>query len=273
MVNRITQRWEELGREGRKALIPYLTPDYPMKGVTPDLVAGLESAGASLIELGIPFSDPLADGPVIQQASQRALMNGATPGRVLEIVKDIRQRSPIPILLMGYVNPLLRIGIDAFFDAACGAGVDGFIIPDLPPEEASRVHASAVGRGLSMVYLIAPTTTDERIIQIDALSSDFSYCVSVTGVTGASARFAGSDALESFLKRVRRNAKKPFVVGFGIATSADVRRVWRSADGVVVGSQLLREIGSCTEAAEVVRRGTAYVRTLAESPQGSTEVI
>lgn len=262
MSERIPERWKSLRSTGAKALIPYVTPEYPVKGTTVDLVLGLEAEGASFIEIGVPFSDPLADGPVIQHASQIALQNGATPRRVLEIVTEIRKQSSVPILLMGYVNPLLRLGASTFLAEAEQAGVDGLIIPDLPPEESSVIHAPARGLGLSMVYLIAPTTTDERMRQIDNLSSDFSYCVSVTGVTGASARFSDSRSLDGFLTQVRGNTSKPFVVGFGIATGADVHRVWRHADGAVVGSQLLRSIEHATTREEAVRSARSFLREL-----------
>ncbi len=271
MAGRVRQRWEDLRSRGAKALIPYITPEFPVVGSTVPLVQGLEQAGASFIEIGIPFSDPLADGPVIQHSSQVALKNGATPSRVLEIVREVREVCSLPILLMGYVNPILRIGVERFMKTASMAGADGLIIPDLPPGEAAEIHAAAESNGLSMVYLIAPTSSDQRIREIDALSTDFSYCVSITGVTGAHAGFAGQTSLDGFLRRVRAATTKPFVVGFGISSAEDVRRVWEHADGAVVGSQLLRAIGKSASPVETAKQARDFLTQILPdtTPQGA----
>jgi len=265
--------WRSLRERNQKALIPYVTPDYPVKGSTAEFVLALEGAGVACVEIGLPYSDPLADGPVIQQASQIALRNGAGPMRVLEIVREIRRTSDMPILLMGYVNPVLRHGADNFLRNAADAGIDGMIIPDLPPQEATHIHRSATERGLSMVYLIAPTTNNRRMRMIDARSTDFSYCVSMAGVTGASSRFADSGSLTEFMGRVGSIVTKPFVVGFGISTHADVRRVWKAADGAVVGSQLLRRISNASTTVEVVNAGTAFIEELLSDVTRKDEVV
>ena len=190
-----------------------------------------------MVELGIPFSDPLADGPTIQASSQAALRNGVGLVDIFRFAEKIRAKSEIPLLLMGYYNPLLAYGLEKFAAAASNAGLDGLIVPDLPPEEGGELSAACRKHELSVVYLIAPTTSRERVTRIDAASFDFSYCVSVTGVTGE--RKKTSAELKDFLLSVRMRTKKPFVVGFGISTPEQVGHVGRYADGVVVGSALV----------------------------------
>ncbi len=250
---------------GRKWLIPYLTPEFPTAGATVPLLLALQSAGADAIELGLPFSDPLADGPTIQAASNRALANGASVRRVIERVREARAAGlTVPLLLMGYINPILRYGAQAFAHDAAEAGADGLILPDLPPEEGEVIAAPARTNGLSVVYLIAPTSSDERIRQIDRASSDFSYCVSVTGVTGV--KEAGADALSSFLGRVARLAEKPFVVGFGLSRPEQIRAVWDGpAFGAVVGSALLRAIETAPDTETAVQSATQFLRPLREA--------
>ncbi len=241
-MNRIRTVFQHLQSQKRKALIPYITPEFPIEGTTVPLILGLEKAGASLIEVGIPFSDPIADGVTIQHSSHIAIQNGATIGRVLESVKDARRKSEIPVVLMGYVNPILRYGMERFLRDANQCGVDGVIVPDLLPEECEEWRTLSLKYGVSNIFLIAPTTPEKRIQYLDSISTDFSYAVSVTGVTGARSNFGDSHALESFLSRVKENTVKPFVVGFGISKREQVTEMCRYADGVVVGSALLRSI-------------------------------
>ncbi len=230
-------------RDGRPLLIPFVTFGYPALNATVPLVTAIAAAGADIIEIGVPFSDPLADGPTIQRASERALANGASLARTLDAVRALRAQPStreLPLVLMGYCNPILRYGLSSFLDDAIAAGVDGLIVPDLPPEEASEYREGCLQRGLAAVFLVAPNAPDDRIRLVDELSTHFSYCVSVTGVTGA--RGDVHERTVDFLRRVRRLAQKPFVVGFGIKAPAHVRALGPHADGVVVGSALLEVI-------------------------------
>ena len=262
---RIHSKVESLRKSGRKALIPYITPDYPFKGITADLLCAMEGAGADLIEVGIPFSDPLADGETIQRSSEFALAQGANIRTILQSVQDFRKSSSLPILLMGYVNPILHFGIMRFCEACQTAGVDGLIVPDLPPEESAEVVSKSAQHGLSNVFLIAPTTPESRIRDIDELSTDFSYCVSVTGVTGARTQLGGDGMLDEFLLRVKRNTKKPFVVGFGISKPEHVQRVWRHADGAVVGSSLINVLANAPSARASLQAAADFLRSLRPS--------
>ncbi len=264
-MNRIQKKFSSLRNAGQKALIPYITPEYPFKGMTLGLLRALEEAEADLIEIGIPFSDPLADGETIQHSSEIALKNGVTIERILQSVSEFRKGSELPILLMGYVNPILRIGIEKFFGSCQSAGVDGLIIPDLPPEEASEIKAASAKYGISNVFLIAPTTSDMRIREIDGHSSDFSYCVSVTGVTGARSQFGAGGGLDEFLGRVRKNTQKPFVVGFGISQPEHVQHVWNHADGAVVGSSLLNVLGTAASEEQALRAAVDFLRSIRPS--------
>lgn len=261
-MNRIKQTFEELRRAGRKALIPYITPEFPIRGVTVPLLHALESSGANLLEVGVPFSDPLADGKTIQHASDIALRHGVTLSSVFSMVKEFRRSSQLPLLLMGYSNPMFRYGVKRFVEDCQDAGVDGVIVPDLPPEEAGELLAESSKANLSNVFLIAPTTSNERIKQIDELSTDFIYCVSVTGVTGARTELGVNGSLDAFLPRVKQNTRKPCVVGFGVSTKDQVSRVWQMADGAVVGSALLQSIQDAQSVEEVVQRASHFVRSL-----------
>jgi tryptophan synthase alpha chain len=241
-------------------IIPYITPEFPVPGTTVPLVLALDTLGAAMVEIGIPFSDPLADGPTIQHASEIALRNGVTIPKVLELVREIRKSSQIPVILMGYINPILQYGIDRFFSDGKKAGIDGVIIPDLPPEESSEVQSACRQYGIGITYLIAPTSTEERIRFIDSQSTDFSYCVSVTGVTGA--RSGLPEGLNEFLTNVKTNTTKPFVVGFGIKNKEHVKQIAHYADGIVVGSALIDTIGKGTDVTTAVRLGEEFFRSL-----------
>ncbi len=247
-------------RGDRPWIMPYLTAGYPAVGETVDLLLALEEGGADAIELGLPFSDPLADGPVIQATSQKALEGGTTHRAILDLVRAFRARSEVPLILMGYMNPILAYGPDRFFVDAASAGADGLIVPDLPPEEADPYHAAAQEAGLDWIFLAAPTSSDARLRAVDARSTRLNYCVSVTGVTGA--RDAFPTELTGYLERAARAFRKPFVVGFGIASADHVRHVVPPAAGVVVGSALLRELGKGRDAADRRTRATAFVRRL-----------
>ena len=262
-MNRITAFW----RKEKKALVPFITAGFPRKNITPEIVWALSESGASMVELGIPFSDPLADGPTIQASSQAALRNGVRLADIFRIAEKIRAKSGIPLLLMGYYNPLLAYGLDKFAEDASNSGVDGLIVPDLPPEEGGELSTIARRQDLSLIYLIAPTTPEERISKIGAASSDFCYCVSVTGVTGE--RKKNSAELKDFLLSVRMRTKKPFVVGFGIATPAQVRQLAPLADGVVVGSALVKLFLQEKNPRMALRRAASLVAKMAGSLNGT----
>ncbi|MDQ3855135.1 MAG: tryptophan synthase subunit alpha [Chloroflexota bacterium] len=223
--------------EHRAALIPYLMVGFPEPGAEPALAATLEAAGADILELGLPFSDPLADGPTVQRAANRSLAAGTTMSACILSAARIRERTALPLVMMGYLNPLLAYGIERFCADAAAAGVDGLIVPDLPPEEAEGVRAATRAHAVDLIYLLAPTSTDERIQQVAGAASGFIYCVSLTGVTGARSEL--SAGLEPFLQRVRRHTDVPLAVGFGISKPEHVAQVSRLADGVVVASALL----------------------------------
>ena len=227
-------------RPGYKALIAYLTIGYPNIEATQKAVSILSSSGCDIIELGIPFSDPLADGVTIQKASYHALQQGITPQACLDVAYQLRQMMTTPLVFMTYYNPILSFGLDSFCQASAKAGIDGLIIPDLPPEEATELEASAKSLNLDLIYLLAPTSTEERISMVAKRSQGFIYLVSLTGVTGA--RQALPPELEDFVKRVRQKARQPLCVGFGISTPEQARRVATVADGVIVGSRLIQLI-------------------------------
>ncbi len=222
--------------------MPYLAAGYPDLPTSLDLFQTLAEAGADLIEIGVPFSDPLADGPVIQAATQRALAQGVTPDDCIAAVRNLRQRGvTIPLLLMGYVNPILAYGLERYVADAAAAGADGFIIPDLPPDEADEIEAACQRHGLAMIYLVAPTSTPERIALAAAHSTGFIYLVSVAGITGARSDLPSH--LAEFVARVRQQSGLPLAVGFGISTPAQAAAVAAIAEGVVVGSALVKLAG------------------------------
>ncbi len=223
-----------------KALIAYLTVGYPNIETTCEVASILSANGCDIIELGIPFSDPLADGVTIQKASYQALQQGITPQVCLEVAYQLRQRMATPLVFMTYYNPIFNYGLEAFCQASVRAGIDGLIIPDLPPEEGGELEAITNKLKLDLIYLLAPTSTEERIATVVERSHGFIYLVSVTGVTGA--RETLPPELEDFVKRVKQKAKQPLCVGFGISTPEQARRVARVADGVIVGSHLIRLI-------------------------------
>ena len=221
-----------------KALIPYVTVGYPSIKATLRVVPMLARSGADIIELGIPFSDPLADGATIQKASFHALANGVTPRLCLEIAERLRQEVKIPMLFMTYLNPILNYGSEEFCSSCARAGVSGLIIPDLPPEEGAELEISTRKHGLDLVYLLAPNSTEDRIRLVAEKSRGFIYLVSITGVTGA--RDSLPKELDNFVAKVRSIASQPLCVGFGISAPEQAKRVAQIADGVIVGSRLIQ---------------------------------
>lgn len=246
--------FERTRAEGRPALIPFVPGDWPEPGATPAIICAAVEGGADAIEIGVPFSDPLADGVTNQLAYQQALDGGATLSSILAAVAETRALGVrVPLLLMGYFNPVLAYGVSRFVRDAVAAGVDGLVMVDLSPEEAAELSDPARAAGLHLVYLLAPTSTDERIRLVAGHASGFIYCVSVTGVTGA--RTVLPEELGSFLGRVRAHTALPLAVGFGISTPEQVAEVGRLAEAVVVGSAFVQVIAQAPlqDRARVVR--------------------
>jgi tryptophan synthase alpha chain len=226
--------------KNRKALIGYVTVCYPGIEATLEIVPALVENGCDIIELGIPFSDPLADGPIIQKSSYEALRQGVTPQNCIEMARKLREKIDTPLVFMGYYNPILHYGIKAFCKQCAEAGIDGFIIPDLPPEEGVELEKTATEYGIDLIYLLAPTSDDERIDIVAEKSTGFIYLVSLTGVTGSGADLPPE--LENFVIRVRQKTSKPLCVGFGITTPEQAKRVASVADGIIVGSRIIKLI-------------------------------
>ena len=238
MTDRIQQRFKQLKATSTPALVTFITAGDPDLATTAQMLPLLEEAGADIIELGIPFSDPMADGPTIQRASERALAGGATLTKILELVRQARSKVTLPIILMGYSNPIYAYGWERFAHDAAAAGVDGLLLVDLPPEEAGELLPAAKAAGLRIIFLLTPTSDQTRITQVARYGSGFLYYVTVTGVTGVRAAVAGS--LTDDLARIRRTIKLPVVAGFGIATPEQAAQVAGVADGVVVGSAIVK---------------------------------
>lgn len=238
-MSRLAATFERLKRQRRKALIPYITAGDPNPGLTLDLMKALVAGGADVIELGVPFSDPMADGPVIQRAAERALVHGVRLADVLEMVRVFRQsEADIPVVLMGYANPIERMGLGPFAEQAAAAGVDGVLVVDYPPEEAGEFAAAMKDRGLDPIFLLAPTSSDARIARVAELASGYVYYVSLRGVTGAG--HLDADAVAAQFPRLRAQLKLPIGVGFGIRDAASAKAVSQVADAVVIGSALVQ---------------------------------
>lgn len=249
-MSRIAAVMQRLRDERRTGLVAFVTAGYPSAELTPALVQALADGGADLIEIGIPFSDPLADGATIQQAGFAALSGGMTPAGCLEAVRAVRARGVgAPLLLMGYYNNVLAYGQDAFCRDLAAAGGDGLIVTDLPPEEAEDLHQACVRHDLDLIFLVAPTSTDERIDQAARLGSGFIYCVSLTGVTGARQHLPAN--LPAFLQRVRSRTSLPLAVGFGISNRSQVEQLSGLADAVVVGSAVINALDRAAPGDEV----------------------
>ena len=225
---------------GHKALIAYITVGYPDIDATPGIVEALAESGCDIIELGIPFSDPLADGATIQKSSHQALQQGTTPTTCLEAAARISKKVSVPLVFMTYYNPVLNYGLEKFCQSCTKAGIHGLIVPDLPPEEGGELETVTRQNDLDLIYLLAPTSTEARIDMAAARSRGFLYLVSLTGVTGA--RDTLPAELESFVSRVKQKAKQPLCVGFGVGTAEQAKRVANIADGVIVGSRLIQLI-------------------------------
>lgn len=269
-MNRIGKTFEDLRRSGRKGFIPFVTAGDPELSTSLSIVEALAEEGADIIELGVPFSDPMADGPTIQASSQRALENRVTLPDVLDLVTRFRKRYETPIVLFGYVNPYLQFGLDRFRDEASKARIDGVLVTDIVDDEAAEIGVTLAERNIDLISLVAPTTSDERLEKIASRSRGFIYAVSRAGVTGA--RNEMSSAPEMLVSRVRKHTDLPVAVGFGISTAAQVATVWTYADAAVVGSAIVSEIGKAQSPNEAVDRVRTFVRGLlpevAKTPTG-----
>ncbi len=260
-MSKISRTFKLLKQNNRKALMPYVTMGFPALESALDVVPALAEAGADLVELGVPFSDPLADGATIQAAGQKALANGMSLTVCLEQAATLRARGvTVPFMLMGYYNPIMQFGFERFAEQAVASGIDGLIVPDLPPEEAGMLYKAATARRLDVVFLLAPTSDVQRVQTVTALSGGFVYLVSLVGVTGA--RESLPPDLADFVARVRAVTEKPLAVGFGIATPEQAAQVAQIADGVIVGSALVKAIGAAQHPAEAAGAFVAALRAV-----------
>ncbi|GAM08450.1 tryptophan synthase alpha chain [Geobacter sp. OR-1] len=237
-MGRISETFKRLKKEGQKALVTFITAGDPDLETTARLIPLLENSGADIIELGVPFSDPMADGPTIQLSSERALASGTTLAGILALVENVRRKTEVPLVLMGYYNPILQYGPERFVADAAKAGVDGVLLVDLPPEESAGFRSIAAAAGITAIFLLTPTSDGQRMKKVLALGSGFLYYVSVTGVTGARKQVETSVA--DRVAEIRTRTKLPVVVGFGVSTPDQAAQIAEIADGVVVGSALVK---------------------------------
>jgi tryptophan synthase alpha chain len=267
-MSRIQARFASLKNQKRKALIPYITAGDPHPSLTVPLMRALVESGADILELGVPFSDPMADGPVIQRAGERALKHGVGLSDVLKLVQEFRKSdASTPVVLMGYANPIEAMGVEKFVGAAKSAGVDGVIVVDYPPEECEEFSRLAKSNGIDPVFLLAPTSTDKRIAEVGRIGSGYLYYVSLRGVTGA-ATIDISD-VAARIPKIRAATKLPIGVGFGIRDAESARRIAQTADAVVIGSRII-EVIEAGPAAEAVARVKAFVEPIRRALDANT---
>jgi tryptophan synthase alpha chain len=260
LASRLSAAFDRIRAEKRTGLVTYVTAGDPDLSRSADILCGLDRAGADVLEVGIPFSEPLADGPVIQRATERALAAGATASGVLDLVKHVREGVKAPIVLFTYANPVLRMGIDTFGDRAREAGVDGVLVLDLPIEEAGGFRDAMAARDIDMIFLLSPTTTDVRLKDAARLGRGFLYGISRLGVTGT--RDTVADGAEALAGRMRAATSLPIALGFGISSPAHVRQIGKFADAAVVGSGLVGVIAEAGKSPDLVERVESYVRWL-----------
>lgn len=262
MPNRIKEKFIQLKTEGRKGFIAYITAGDPDLKTTQSLVEQFEKIGVDLVELGIPFSDPLADGAVNQMAAARSLSAGTTVKKILDLVRKIRQRSEIPIILFTYLNPILKYGLEKFAKQAKEDGVDGILALDLPPEEAEEYQVIMKKNEIETIFLVTPTSSEERIQKIVSGTSGFIYCVSRTGVTGISSQI--SKDVPGLIFKIRKYSALPIAVGFGISQAAQVRQLALVSDAVVVGSAIVKKIEENLKNVHLIKRVADFVQGLAK---------
>lgn len=259
-MTRISAAFARLKREGKHGLIPFITAGDPDIETTCELLPAIARAGADVIELGVPFSDPIADGPVIQRASERALRRRLSVADILDVVKDVRREMDTPVVIFSYLNPLLQFGVSRFAEEAARAGVDGVLLTDLPLEEAGEFEHALAANALDLISLVAPTSTDQRLRIIAEKASGFIYAVSRTGVTGPTTEL--SSEAEKLVERLRVISDLPVAVGFGISNAQQVAEVWRYADAAVVGSAIVAEIERNAGRTDLLLVVEEFVRTL-----------
>ena len=262
-MSRIALTLDALQQRGEKALITYLAAGDPDLETSERVIHALVESGVDLLEIGFPFSDPMADGPTIQAAVERALAAGTTLHGILAMVARVRQHTNVPIVLMGYYNPVFRYGAAAFARDAAAAGVDGLLLVDLPPEEAGEIHPHLRAAGIDLITLLAPTTQEERAARLAGQGEGFLYYVSMTGVTGS--QKVDAQAIATAVARVRRNSAVPVAVGFGVTTPEDARAVAVFADAVVVGSALVQVIAAHGQSPRLIAEVAAFVRALKQA--------
>ncbi len=262
-MNRINLKFQELKDKKKKAFVAFITAGDPDLKTTEELVMAFEKAGVDIIELGVPFSDPLADGPTIQASYQRALKQKVTLSKILKMVGQLRKNTEIPIVLMTSYNPVFHFGDISFINKASQAGVDGLIIPDLPPEEATDILKATKQKDMAMIFLVAPTTQSKRLQYISQMSSGFVYYVSVAGVTGERKKLAQSYTKQ--VKAIQNNTETPVCVGFGISTPEQVQAISKIADGVIVGSAIVKTIANNIGQKNLVKNTTQFIQTLTQS--------
>ena len=260
MMTRIEQKFKELRKAGEKAFIAFITAGYPNLALTEKLILEFDKIGVDILELGVPFSDPMADGPVIQEASQAALHKKVTLAKILRLVRKVRPSTRMPICLMTYYNPIFCFGEEKFLQAAQSAGVDGVIIPDLTPQEGSGFIARAHTYNVNVILFIAPTTSEKRMKKIASLAQGFIYYVSLTGVTGARASLSPGLAMQ--LARIKKITAKPVCVGFGVSSPPQIRQICRVADGVIVGSAIVKKIKENISRPDICERVSRFVQRL-----------
>lgn len=262
---RIEKTFKRLGENGEKALVAFVTAGDPDLDTTRRLIPELERAGADIVELGLPFSDPMADGPTIQASSERALEAGATVPKVLDLIKDVRKDTEVPIVLFGYYNPIYSYGLKKFARKASRAGADGVLVVDLPPEEADEFKTELDSVGLDLIFLLTPTSDTGRMKLVAGKGSGFVYYVSLTGVTGARTTLA--TRIGDYVKRIRKFTDLPVGVGFGISTPEQARSVAKKADGVIVGSAIINTIAGAG-GKDPVKEAARFVRRLKKAVNG-----
>jgi len=262
-MGRIEETFAKLKSNNEKALITYIMAGDPDLDTTESLIEVIERAGADILELGVPFSDPIADGPTIQRASDRALKSKTTLKKVMSLVKRVRKKVAVPIIVMTYYNIILQYGLKRFTDDAVRSGIDGAIIPDLPPEEAAEFISYARKSGLDTVFLLAPTSTEERIKKVTAASTGFVYYVSMTGITGA--KLANLSEIKNMIPEIQQHTDLPVAVGFGISRPEEAGKISRWADGVIVGSALVRLIEESRGKKQMLSKVDKFISSLKEA--------
>ena len=265
-MNRIDQRFKDLAARNETAFIPFITAGDPTLAMTGELVLEFEKAGADIIEFGVPYTDPLADGPVNQEAALRALKHHVRIADILALVKGLREKTEIPILLFTYYNPVLAYGVERLAQDCADSGIDGILCVDLPPEEAAAYEAAFGAHDLSTVFLLAPTSTDDRIDLVAKHSKGFLYYVSRTGTTGEQEKI--EDSVSTMVAKIKSKTDAPVAVGFGISTPAQSREIAGYGDGVVVGSAIVRMIGELGDAPDTPKKVGAFVKSLADAAKG-----